>query len=121
MACFHVPLPLGGVVAKVGALGVREQREHRQVLSLQSEFIIFFFFFFLAVLCGLQNLKSPTRDQTLARLPGKSLSSLSLSVLFFSSVFLIISCSCSKVFYGSLLPVESESKWMICLSKKPFT
>lgn len=70
------------------------------------------------MLCGLQNLKSPTRDQTLARLPGKSLSSLSLSVLYFSSVFLIISCSCSKVFYGSLLPIESESKWMICLSKK---
>ena len=119
MACFQEPLPLGGVVAIVGALGVREQREYGQVLSLQSEFIIFFFFFFLAVLCGLQNLNSPTRDQTLARLPGKSLSASPLSVLCVSGVSLIVSCSCSKVFCGSLLPLESESNWMICLSKNP--
>ena len=57
MACFHVPLPLGGVVAKVGVLGVREQTEHRQVLSLQSELIIFFFFSFwlCCVACKISN------------------------------------------------------------------
>lgn len=107
----------GGVAARVGALGVREQREHR-ASPFPPEWICNFFFFFLAVLCGLQNLSSPSRDQTLAGLPGKSLSSPSLSGLFFSSVFLIISRSCSKIFYGSLMPIQSESNWMICLSKK---
>ena len=42
-----------------------------------------------------------------------------LSVLCISGVSLIVSCSCSKVFCGSLLPLESESNWMICLSKNP--
>lgn len=114
---FMNPYLWGGVVAKVGSRG--EEQRIRTESFPQSEFIVFFFFFFffLAVLCGLQNLNSPTRDQTLARLPGKSLSALPLSVLRFNGVSLTVSCSCSKVFCGSLLPLESESNWMICLSK----
>lgn len=61
MACFHEPLPLGGVVAEVGALGVREQREYGQVLSLQSEFIVVFFFFLFG--CVVWPAKSQFPDQ----------------------------------------------------------
>ena len=36
-----------------------------------------------------------------------------LCQLYFNSFFLIISCSCSEVFHGSPLPIESESNWVI--------